>query len=138
MQTAVDGSTATVDQLGILLQNGVSQSEVFDMIYADAVLASSFWVNVALAGSRSSCSCTWAGTWRIHAHASIFVATIVVPAVSLSSYLGLASGLTVSVVEMPGGALAGEEVLSMWGRYLTWTLSTPMILLALQVARGIE
>jgi len=50
MQTAVDGSTATVDQLGILLQNGVSQSEVFDMIYADAVLASSFWVNVALAG----------------------------------------------------------------------------------------
>jgi len=37
---------------------------------------------------------------------------------------------------MPGGALAGEEVLSMWGRYLTWTLSTPMILLALRLLAG--
>jgi halorhodopsin len=136
MQTAVDGSTATVDQLGILLQNGVSQSEVFDMIYADAVLASSFWVNVALAGLSILLFVYMGRNVEDPRAQLIFVATIVVPAVSLSSYLGLASGLTVSVVEMPGGALAGEEVLSMWGRYLTWTLSTPMILLALGLLAG--
>jgi len=120
----------------MLLQEAVSQAEVFDMIYEDAVLASSFWVNVALAG-LSILLFVYMGRDVEDPRAQlIFVATIVVPVVSLSSYLGLASGLTVSVVEMPGGALAGEEVLSMWGRYLTWTLSTPMILLALGLLAG--
>jgi halorhodopsin len=62
----------------------------------------------------------------------IWVATLLVPLVSISSYVGLASGLTIGYLQMPAGhALAGEQVLSPWGRYLTWTLSTPMILLAL-------
>jgi len=136
MAATVDGSTATVIQVGMLLQEAVSQAEVFDMIYEDAVLASSFWVNVALAG-LSILLFVYMGRDVEDPRAQlIFVATIVVPVVSLSSYLGLASGLTVSVVEMPGGALAGEEVLSMWGRYLTWTLSTPMILLALGLLAG--
>ena len=67
----------------------------------------------------------------------IFVSTLMVPLVSLSSYLGLASGLTISFLEMPAGhALAGEQILTMWGRYLTWALSTPMILLALGLLAG--
>jgi len=67
----------------------------------------------------------------------IFVATLMVPLVSISSYVGLTSGLTISFLEMPAGhALAGEEVLTMWGRYLTWALSTPMILLALGLLAG--
>jgi halorhodopsin len=38
----------------------------------------------------------------------------------------------------PGHALAGEEVLSQWGRYLTWTLSTPMILLAIGLLADVD
>jgi halorhodopsin len=55
-----------------------------------------------------------------------------VPLVSISSYTGLVAGLTAGFVEMPAGhALAGDQVFQPWGRYLTWTLSTPMILAAL-------
>ncbi|HKJ59432.1 MAG TPA: bacteriorhodopsin, partial [Halobacteriales archaeon] len=69
----------------------------------------------------------------------IFGATILISLVSLSSYLGLVSGLTVGLIEMPAGhALGGEEVLSQWGRYLTWTLSTPLILLALGLLADVD
>jgi len=74
---------------------------------------------------------------------------MVVSAVSISSYSGLASGLTISILEMPEGhAMAdttttlegsGETVdgtVSLWGRYLTWALSTPFILLALGLLAG--
>jgi halorhodopsin len=72
-----------------------------------------------------------------------------VSAVSVASYSGLASGLTISVLEMPEGhamagettelAHSGEEVegtISLWGRYLTWAFSTPFILLALGLIAG--
>ncbi len=62
----------------------------------------------------------------------IFVATIGIPAVSIASYLGLVSGLTVSVIDIPG---RGESV-TLWGRYLTWTFSTPLILFALGLLAG--
>ncbi len=43
----------------------------------------------------------------------IWGATLMIPLVSLSSYLGLLSGLTAGFIEMPAGhALAGEEVMS--------------------------
>ena len=62
-----------------------------------------------------------------------------IPLVSISSYLGLLSGLTVGLIEMPAGhALGGQEVLSQWGRYLTWTLSTPMILLAIGLLADVD
>lgn len=73
----------------------------------------------------------------------IFVATLMVPLVSISSYTGLVSGLTVGFLEMPAGhALAGVgtgpdgTVFTPWGRYLTWALSTPMILIALGLLAG--
>ena len=62
-----------------------------------------------------------------------------IPLVSISSYVGLASGLTAGFLEMPSGhALAGEEILSQWGRYLTWTFSTPLILLALGLLAEVD
>ena len=109
-----------------------AQSEVIGAIQADVLFNASLWVNIALAGV-SILLFVYMGRGIESPRARlIWVATLLVPLVSLSSYLGLASGLTIGFLEMPAGhPLAGEAVLTPWGRYLTWTLSTPMILLAL-------
>lgn len=115
---------------GILLQ--ATQADAFSQIQNDVLLSSSLWVNIALAG-LSILLFVYMGRGVTSNRARlIWGATLMIPLVSISSYLGLASGLTASFIEMPAGhALAGEEVMSQWGRYLTWTLSTPLILLAL-------
>lgn len=108
------------------------QAEIFGMIRDDVILSLSLWVNIALAGLATLLFVYMGRNVQSSRSRLIFGATIMIPLVSLSSYLGLVSGLTVGLLEMPAGhALAGEEVLSQWGRYLTWALSTPMILLAL-------
>jgi halorhodopsin len=116
-----------------------TQTEVFETIQGDPLLASSLWVNIALAG-LSILLFIYMGQDLEDSRAKlIWVATLLVPLVSISSYAGLASGLTVGLLQMPPGhALAGQEVLSPWGRYLTWTLSTPMILLALGLLAGTD
>jgi len=125
------------DVAGVLLQatpgNAVSQ------IQGDTLLSSSLWVNIALAG-LSILVFVYMGRNVTGGRARfIWGATLMVPLVSISSYLGLASGLTVGFIEMPAGhALAGEAVMSQWGRYLTWALSTPMILLALGLLADVE
>jgi hypothetical protein len=63
----------------------------------------------------------------------IWVVTLFIPLVSISSYLGLLWGVTIGVIEMPAGHPLDEAV-SQWGRYLTWAFSTPLILAALVVA----
>jgi len=109
-----------------------SQSEVLQEIQSNTLLNSSFWVNIALAGVAILLFVYMGRNVESQRAKLIWVATLLVPLVSISSYAGLASGLTVGFLEMPAGhALAGQEVLSPWGRYLTWALSTPMILLAL-------
>jgi len=110
---------------------------VYQLVQDNLLLNLSFWANIALAG-LSILFFVYLGRNVEEPRAQlIFVSTLMVPLVSLSSYLGLVSGLTISVLEMPAGhALAGEEVLTMWGRYLTWALSTPMILLALGLLAG--
>jgi halorhodopsin len=109
-----------------------SQSEVLQEIQSDFLLNSSLWVNIALAGLSIFLFVYMGRNIESSRAKLIWVATLLVPLVSISSYAGLASGLTVGMLEMPAGhALAGQEVLSPWGRYLTWALSTPMILLAL-------
>ena len=115
----------------------MTQAEVYQAIQDDQLLNLSFWVNIALAG-LSILLFVFMGRNVDDPRAQlIWVATMMVPLVSISSYTGLASGLTVSFLEMPAGhALAGQEVLTMWGRYLTWALSTPMILLALGLLAG--
>jgi halorhodopsin len=118
----------------------MTQSEAFEFIQNDALLASSLWANIALAG-LSILLFVYMGRNIENSRAQlIWVATLLVPLVSISSYTGLVSGLTVGFIEMPAGhALAGEGgVFSPWGRYLTWTLSTPMILAALGLLAGTD
>nr|WP_245883442.1 bacteriorhodopsin [Halalkaliarchaeum desulfuricum] len=117
---------------------------MFEYLQEDALLNSSLWINIALAG-LSILLFVYMGRNIENSRAKlIWVATLWVPLVSIASYTGLASGLTLGVLQMPPGhALHGGELvladgttiddgaITMWGRYLTWTLSTPFILLAL-------
>jgi len=121
----------------VLLQ--ATQTDAFSQIQTDVLLSSSLWVNIALAGV-SILLFVYMGRNITSGRARlIWGATLMIPLVSISSYLGLASGLTVEFIEMPAGhALAGEEVMSQWGRYLTWALSTPMILLALGLLADVD
>jgi len=122
--------TGSIDVGSVLLQ--ATQGDALSQIQNDVLLSSSLWVNIALAG-LSIIAFVYMGRNVTSERARlIWGATLMIPLVSISSYLGLASGLTVGFIEMPSGhALAGQEVMSQWGRYLTWALSTPMILLAL-------
>ncbi|WP_418284360.1 bacteriorhodopsin [Halorubrum sp. DTA46] len=115
----------------------MTQAEVYQAVQDNTLLNASFWANIALAGLSILLFVFMGRKVEDPRSQLIFVATLMIPLVSISSYLGLASGLTISFLEMPPGhALAGEEVLTMWGRYLTWALSTPMILLALGLLAG--
>ncbi|MFC6976365.1 bacteriorhodopsin [Halomicroarcula sp. GCM10025709] len=127
----------TIGVSTILLQ--ATQTDAFSQIQNDALLSSSLWVNIALAG-LSILLFVYMGRGVTSDRARfIWGATLLIPLVSISSYLGLASGLTVGFIEMPAGhALAGQEVMSQWGRYLTWALSTPMILLALGLLADVD
>ena len=100
-------------------------------------LASSIYVNIALAGFTLTLIAFWSRSIVSSRARLITYATMMISVVSISSYMGLASGLTIDNLVMPEGhALAGEETLSLWGRYLTWTLSTPFILLAIGLLAG--
>jgi halorhodopsin len=129
--------TASTNAADVLLQ--ATQADALSQIRDDALLSSSLWVNVALAG-LSILLFVYMGRKITSGRARlIWGATLMIPLVSISSYLGLLSGLTVGFIEMPAGhALAGEEVMSQWGRYLTWALSTPMILLALGLLADVD
>jgi halorhodopsin len=144
-EVAVDEATMThaplaVESLsGATLPMQTAQSAVFERIAGDALLSSSLWINIALAGLSILVFVAMGRRLRTERARLIWVATLLVPLVSISSYAGLVSGLTVGIIEMPAGhPLAGQEVLSPWGRYLTWTLSTPMILLALGWLAGTD
>lgn len=130
-------TTELLAQLGVVLQ---TQGDVLDQIQNDFLLNSSFWANIALAGV-SILAFVYMGRNLQHSRTKlIWVAALLVPLVSISSYSSLASGLTVGLLEMPAGhALAGQgEILSPWGRYLTWTFSTPAILAALGLLAGTD
>ena len=115
----------------------MTQTEVFQAIQADSILSASLWINIALAGLAILLFVYMGRNVEDPRAQLIFVAALMVPLVSISSYTGLVSGLTVSFLEMPAGhARAGEQVLTLWGRYLTWALSTPMILIALGLLAG--
>jgi halorhodopsin len=126
----------------------VSQAEMFEHVLNDALLGSSIYVNITLAG-LSLLLFMFMGRGVGDPRAKlIIVSAMAVSAVSIASYTGLASGLTISVIEMPAGHplsgstvdLAGggtaEGTVSLWGRYLTWAFSTPFILLALGLLAG--
>jgi halorhodopsin len=116
-----------------------TQSDAFNEISNDMLLSSSLWVNIALAGLSILVFVYMGRNVEDPRAKLIWSATLMIPLVSISSYTGLVSGLTVGFIEMPAGhALGGEEVMSQWGRYLTWALSTPMILLALGLLADVD
>jgi halorhodopsin len=129
--------TESIDVSSVLLQ--ATQGDAFSQIQNDVLLSSSLWANIALAGVSIFLFVYMGRNITSGRARLIWGATLMIPLVSISSYLGLASGLTVGFIEMPAGhALAGQEVMSQWGRYLTWALSTPMILLALGLLADVD
>ena len=121
----------------VLLQ--ATQADALSAVQNDPLLSSSLWINVALAGLSILLFVYMGRNVTSDRAKLVWGATLMIPLVSISSYLALLSGLTVGFIEMPAGhALAGEEVMSQWGRYLTWTLSTPMILLALGLVADVD
>ena len=99
---------------------------------SNPAMSSSLWFMIALMGIATVLFVYMGRGVEDPRVRTIFVATIGIPAVSLASYFGLASGLTIGVVDIAGRG----EVVAMWGRYLTWTFSTPLILLALGLLVG--
>jgi halorhodopsin len=104
--------------------------QVAEVVEGDSLLASSLWVNVALAGFSALLFAYMGRSVRGERSRMIWVVTLFIPLVSISSYLGLLSGLTIGTLQMPAGHPLDEAV-SQWGRYLTWAFSTPLILAAL-------
>ncbi|MDG5817437.1 bacteriorhodopsin [Natronococcus sp. A-GB7] len=130
------GSLAAITQ-EIILQAPETQTEIFEHVLDDTLLTLSFVANIALAGLTILFIVAMARGVTDPRTKLIVVATMLISVVSISSYTGLMSGLTLSFIEMPAGhPLAGEEVLTMWGRYLTWTFSTPFILIVLGMIAG--
>jgi halorhodopsin len=101
-----------------------------ELVQGDQLLSSSLWVNVALAGLAALLFAYMGRNVQGDRARMIWVVTLFIPLVSVSSYLGLLSGVTIGVLEMPVGHPLDEAV-SQWGRYLTWAFSTPLILAAL-------
>ncbi|MEF8820717.1 MAG: bacteriorhodopsin [Halovenus sp.] len=127
----------------------VTQEDMYEHVLNDAVLGSSIYINIALAGLSLLFFMFLARNVSDPRSQLIIVSAMAVSAVSVASYSGLASGLTISVLEMPEGhamagqvtELAGQDqtvdgTISLWGRYLTWAFSTPFILLALGLIAG--
>jgi len=110
---------------------------MYEAVLENAALASSIYVNIALAGLTILVISFMSRSISDSRANLITMATLMISVVSISSYMGLASGLTIDTLVMPEGhPLAGEEVISLWGRYLTWAFSTPFILLALGLLAG--
>ena len=134
--------TSLIQSTGVLPLE-LSQREIFELVLEDPLLASSFAANIALAGFTILAIVYLGRNLTDPRVKLIAISTMLISVVSISSYSGLMSGLTLSVIEMPAGhpaagmTTAGEDgVLTMWGRYLTWTFSTPFILLALGLIAG--
>ncbi|WP_254762190.1 bacteriorhodopsin [Natrinema marinum] len=128
-----------------VLQNGATDRELFEYVFGgdNALLALSFVLNIALAGLTILGIAYLGRNLTDSRSKAIAMALMLISIVSISSYTGLASGLTLGIVEMPpghpaaGATTAGQDgVLTMWGRYLTWTFSTPFILIALGMIAG--
>jgi halorhodopsin len=126
-----------------------TQRDLFEHVLNDSLLGSSIYINIALAGLTLLLFAYMARNVTDPRAKLIVVSVMGVSAVSIASYTGLASGLTIGILEMPDGhamsgattelAHSGETVdgtISLWGRYLTWALSTPLILLALGLIAG--
>ena len=84
------GSVSAID---IVLQ--ATQADTASQIAGDALLSSSLWVNVALAGLSILLFVYMGRSIESERARLIWGATLMIPLVSISSYLALLSGLTV-------------------------------------------
>ncbi|AXR80595.1 bacteriorhodopsin [Natrarchaeobaculum sulfurireducens] len=135
--------SAPLDKTALAQPLEITQADLFEYVFSDPLLAWSFVLNIALAG-LTILLIVYLGRNLTDPRAKLIaVSVMLISVVSISSYSGLTSGLTLSIIEMPAGhpaegmTTAGEDgVLTMWGRYLTWTFSTPFILIALGMIAG--
>ncbi len=130
----------------------LTQTDLYEHVLNDALLGTSIWINIGVAGFTLLLFGFMARNVGDPRSQLIIISAMAVSAVSIVSYSGLASGLTISFLDMPdghalegattaleGGPREGMEVngtISLWGRYLTWAFSTPFILLALGLIAG--
>jgi len=130
----------------------LTQEDLYEHVLNDALLGTSIWINIGVAGFTLLLFGFMARNVGDPRSQLIIISAMAVSAVSIVSYTGLASGLTISFLEMPdghaledatttleGGPREGQDVsgtISLWGRYLTWAFSTPFILLALGLIAG--
>ena len=130
----------------------VSQQDLYEHILNEELLGTSIWINIGVAGLTLLLFGFMARNVGDPRSQLIIVGAMAVSAVSIVSYSGLASGLTIGILEMPEGhaledattTLAGgpnegatvDGTISLWGRYLTWAFSTPFILLSLGLIAG--
>jgi halorhodopsin len=115
----------------------ILQATSYSQVVNNTSLELSFVVNILLAGLTILASLYFLNNMSDPRAKSIGLLAMMISVVSISSYTGLWSGLTLSLIEMPAGhAKGGMEVLVMWGRYLTWALSTPFILIVLGMLAG--
>ena len=127
----------------------ISQTDLFRHVLNDTTFGLSLYVNIALAGVALLLFLFLARNLRDPRSQLIVVSVMAASAVSIASYSGLASGLTLDIIQMPEGhALAetttvlepgGDETdgtIVMWGRALGWAVSMPFILLALGLLAG--
>ncbi len=132
------GFTPTLASMAVPLQ----QAELYEYLMTDGIgLQSSFLVNIFLAGLSIIGFVFMTRKLEDPRAKLIAVSTILVPVVSISSYTGLASGLTLSVLPNPlhdafTVAIGEGGVVIPWGRYVTWAFSTPFILIALGLIAG--
>ncbi len=130
---------------------GASMQDFFEHGLNDAVFGASLYANIFLAGA-TLLLLMWLGRNVKDPRSQLIIVSVMgISAVSIASYSGLASGLTLSILEMPeghgmegatqvletsDGAVEEDGTMVLWGRYLTWTFSTPFILLALGLIAG--
>jgi Bacteriorhodopsin-like protein. len=111
-----------VEQQMIAVQ--ASQEELFTHVLNDAALGSSIYVNIALAGLSLLFFAFLGRNVEDPRGQLIIVSVMMVSAVSVASYTGLASGLTISILEMPEGhAMAGETTQLAGGAEYEGTIS---------------
>ena len=138
------GFTTTLATATAPLQQLPQQDAFFEFLQGAGVgLQASFIVNIALAGLAIVAFAFMTRSLSDPRSKLIAVSTILVPVVSIASYTGLASGLTLTVLDNPLHNLHVVELANgdtgtviPWGRYLTWGFSTPFILIAIGLIAG--
>lgn len=138
------GFTPTLATAIAPLQQMPQQDAFFEYLMGEGIgLQASFVVNIALAGLAIVGFAAMTAKLSDPRSKLIAVSTILVPVVSIASYTGLGSGLTLTVIDNPLHDLHVIELANgdtgtaiPWGRYLTWGFSTPFILIALGLVAG--